>query len=109
MTQANIKFPGDFGSDPEDFADERRGEATGYGNPELTMPLIRLPDATRAKYQNLPPTAAQAAAEKEEAEKNQGGVPAWFWWAAGLMTTFFFAILLIFGRIFFLSKSRVSI
>ena len=106
MTQANIKFPGDFGSDPEDFSDERRGgERGGYGNPELTMPLIRLPEAERAKYQNLPPTATQAAAEKQTAEKNRGGVPGWFWWAAGLMTTFFFALLLIFGAYILFIKS----
>jgi outer membrane protein OmpA-like peptidoglycan-associated protein len=82
MTEANIRIsPEDFGGNQEartDFA--------------ATAPFIQLPEAERAKYQNLPPTPTQAAEQKREEEKKKGGVPTWFWVTAGLLSLFFVAI-----------------
>ena len=96
VTQANIKLPADFGNQPEDF---------GGGRPsDFTTPMIRLPEAERIKYQNLPPTPTQKAAQQKE--ENKGGIPSWFWWSAGLMTVFFFAIIILLAAyILFLNRT----
>lgn len=90
MTQANIKLPPDFGSKQEDFRENQHRQK--QDNYEMTTPLIRLPEAERAKYQNLPPTPAQEAARVREEEKKKGGVPAWVFIGGGLMMMFFFAV-----------------
>jgi outer membrane protein OmpA-like peptidoglycan-associated protein len=103
MTQANINInPADFGSKAEDYS-ERGGSAPV--NYEMTTPLIRLPEAERIKYQNLPPTPTEEAERKKEEEKKGiGGIPNWVWIAAGLMSMFFFAVVVIVGAWYILSR-----
>lgn len=91
MTQANINVPADFGNKPEDYKEQ--GSRENSGNYEFTTPLIRLPEAERAKYQNLPPTE-ESARQKEE-EKKIAGIPAWVWITTLLGTMFFFSVLII--------------
>lgn len=88
VTDSNIKLPS------HDFSDEQAnlGDRTSYG---ATSPFIQLPDAERAKYQNLPPTPTEAAEKKKEEEKEKKGIPGWFWAVAGMLTMFFFAIIVI--------------
>jgi outer membrane protein OmpA-like peptidoglycan-associated protein len=92
VTDSNIKLPND------DFGGEKIGSQTNYG---ATSPFIQLPEAERAKYQNLPPTPAQAAEQKREEEKQKKGIPGWFWAAAGLLSMFFFAVIVILLVYFF--------
>jgi outer membrane protein OmpA-like peptidoglycan-associated protein len=92
MTEARIDVGGaDFGTKAEDFG----GSSQGY---EKTTPYFQLPEAERAKYQNLPPTPTEAAAQQEKQEK--GGIPAWFWVIGGLLVMFFFAIAVL-GVVYF--------
>lgn len=86
VTDQNIKLP------DHDFGGEQAGNQTAYG---ATSPFIQLPEAERAKYQNLPPTPTQAAAQKQEEEKKKGGIPGWFWAVGGLLSAFFFAVITI--------------
>lgn len=96
VTQANIQLPADVGNNPEDFG--------GGRGTDFTTPLIRLPEAERIKYQNLPPTPTEKAAQKKE--ENKGGIPGWFWWAAGLMTVFFFSVIILFAvYVLFLNRT----
>lgn len=82
VTQANVNVPNaDFAADDFGPRDDK------------TTPYFKLPEAERAKYQNLPPTPAEQAA-KEESEK-KGGIPGWVWVAAGLLGMFFFMILVL--------------
>lgn len=102
MTQANISLPSDFGSKPEDFRDAPNQQR--HENYDLTTPLIRLPEAERAKYQNLPPTPAQEAARAKE-EKKKSGVPAWVFIGGGLLMMFMFAVVVLVATYyFFLNK-----
>ncbi len=97
MTQANINFSeGDFGNKPEDYSD-------GPENPEMTTPLIKLPDDVRKKY-NIPPTPAQKAEQKKAEEKNESGIPGWFWVTSGLMTMFFITVVILLGAYFLFIK-----
>ena len=77
-------LPDDFGGTPQD----------------KTMPYFRLPEAERAKYQQLPPTAAEQQAEVEREQKDKGGIPGWFWVAAGLFSMFLFTIAVLSCRVF---------
>jgi outer membrane protein OmpA-like peptidoglycan-associated protein len=52
-----------------------------------------LPEAERAKYQNIPPTPTEEAKQKAEEEKKKGGVPGWVWISGALFSMFFFAII----------------
>lgn len=97
MTKANIEIPADFGNKPEDYKEHGSQEP----NYEFTTPMIRLPEAERAKYQNLPPTPAEEAKQKEEEKKT--GFPTWFWVAGGLMTMFFFTVFVILAAWYILS------
>lgn len=103
MTQLNINLPSDIGSKPEDFREtpnQQRQESY-----DLTTPLIRLPEAERAKYQNIPPTPAQQAEREKEEQKEKGGIPAWVFIGGGLFMMFIFAVaVLIAVKIFFLDK-----
>ena len=95
VTDQNIKIPN------HDFSDEQvnPGNRTNYG---ATSPFIQLPEAERAKYQNLPPTPTQAAEQKKEDDKQKKAViPSWFWAVGGLLTMFFFAIIVIMLVYFF--------
>lgn len=81
-TRANVNVPDtDFGSQPDDFG--------GY---DKTTPYFKLPEAERAKYQQLPPTPAEQAAQAEKEQKEKGGVPVWVWGCAGLTAMFMFAV-----------------
>ena len=63
MTEANINVnPADFGTRPDDFAPADQGY-------DKTTPYFQLPEAERAKYQNLPPTPAEQAAQDEQERK----------------------------------------
>ncbi|HLM62460.1 MAG TPA: OmpA family protein, partial [Pyrinomonadaceae bacterium] len=90
-TQGNIKLPQDvnYGGGQEDFGS--RG-GNDYG---ATTPYFRLPDAERAKYQNVPPTPTQEAEKKRQEEKAKGGVPGWLWVSGGLLAMFLFTILVL--------------
>lgn len=103
MTQANIKLPSDFGSKPEDFRDNQNQQR--QENFDMTTPLIRLPEAERAKYQNVPLSPAQQASQAKEEQKKQGGIPAWVFISGGLMMMFLFAVVVMFASYYiFLDK-----
>lgn len=86
MTEARSDLANaDFGSRPEDFA----GQEEGYGK---TTPYFTLPEAERAKYQNLPPTPTEQAAQAAQARKEQGGVPGWLWTLLAMFAMFFVLI-----------------
>jgi len=72
----------DFGSGADDFG----------GAPDKTTPYFRLPEAERAKYQNLPPTPTEKAAQAKKEQEEKGGVPGWVWVSGGLLSMFFFAV-----------------
>lgn len=94
MTQGNIDFSaGDFGNKPEDYSDSTPE------TPEMTTPLLKLPDDIRRQY-NIPPTPTQKAEQKKEEEKKEGGIPGWFWITAGLMTMFFITVIILLGTYF---------
>ncbi len=91
MTDANINVnPNDFGGDKQSY--------------DKTTPYFQLPEADRAKYQNLPPTPAEKATQAAQEEKEKGGVPGWVWVTAGLMTMFFFAIIVLLVVHFVISR-----
>lgn len=84
-TRANVNInDADFGPPP--------GQEEGYGK---TTPYFRLPEAERAKYENLPPTPAQQAAQAEQERKEHAGVPGWVWAAAGGAVIFVFFLLVL--------------
>ncbi|MGI9036825.1 MAG: OmpA family protein [Pyrinomonadaceae bacterium] len=78
-TQANINLPSrDYGK--EDFGGRQ-------DEPKATMPYFQLPEAERAKYQNLPPVNSEA----EKKDEKKGGIPSWLWASGGLAAMFIFA------------------
>ncbi|MEJ7849426.1 MAG: OmpA family protein [Pyrinomonadaceae bacterium] len=84
VTNTNINVsPADFGSGADDFG----------GAPDKTTPYFSLPEAERAKYQNLPPTPTEQAAQVEKEKEEKGGIPGWFWISAGLLTMLFFMVI----------------
>ena len=93
VTQANVNLNDDFESTDPDFAD--------HSDDGATVPYFRLPDAERAKYQNIPDTPTEKAKKEEQKQRKEGGVPMWFWVSAGLMTMFSFAVLVLLGAWFF--------
>ena len=100
-TQGNIKLPQDVnygGGQEEDFGG-RGGGDTDYG---ATTPYFRLPDAERAKYQNVPPTPTQEAEKKRQEDKAKGGIPGWLWVSGGLLAMFLFAVVMLFIVYFFI-------
>jgi len=105
MTQANIKLPGDdFGGSKqqENFGGSQK-EESNYG---ATTPYFRLPEAERAKYQNVPLTPTQEAEKQKEEEKQKGGIPGWVWVSGGLISMFLFAVfVLLIVYIFFLKTT----
>ncbi len=66
------------------------GAADPSGGYEKTTPYFQLPEAERAKYQKLPPTAAEQAAKEAEEKRARGGIPGWVWIAAGGTAVFLF-------------------
>ena len=90
VTNANVKVdPADFGSSPEDFG---AAPAGGY---DKTTPYFRLPEAERAKYQNLPPTPTEKAEQERREQAQKGGIPTWLWAVAGLVGMFLFAVVVL--------------
>lgn len=81
VTQDNIRLPQD------DFGGGKRED---FG---ATSPFINLPEAERAKYQNLPPTPTQKAAEQKKEDDSKGGIPGWFWASLALLGMFFVALI----------------
>ena len=75
----------DFGSAPDDF-----GAVS-----DKTTPYFKLPEAERAKYQNLPPTPTEQAAREQKEQKEKGGIPGWVWILSGLFIMFFFALVIL--------------
>ncbi len=102
ISQASIKLPGN-----EDFSGNADRHGSGGGNDfGATTPYFRLPDAERAKYENVPLTPTQEAAKQKEADKQKGGVPSWVWVSGGLAAMFVFSIaVLLLAWFFILGKS----
>lgn len=75
----------DFGSASDDF-----GVVS-----DKTTPYFSLPEAERAKYQNLPLTPTEQAAREQKAQKEKGGIPSWVWILGGLGVMFFFALVIL--------------
>lgn len=92
VTNAQIDLSqADFGSGSDDFG----------GAANKTTPYFSLPEAERAKYQNLPPTPTEQAARAEKEKEEKGGIPGWFWVSAGLLSMFFFAVVVLLFVFFF--------
>jgi outer membrane protein OmpA-like peptidoglycan-associated protein len=98
MTEARVDMANaDFGGQPNDFGG---GQEEGYGK---TTPYFQLPEAERAKYQNLPPTPAEQAEKAAQEQKAKGGVPGWIWALLAMFTMFFVMIVgIVFVYFFFL-------
>jgi outer membrane protein OmpA-like peptidoglycan-associated protein len=87
MTEARVDMANaDFGSRSEDFG----GQSEGYGK---TTPYFTLPEAERAKYQNLPPTPTEQAAQDAQEQKKKGGVPGWVWALLAMFIMFFILLI----------------
>lgn len=94
ITSANVNVnPADIGSAPEDFG--------GGGGYEKTTPYFRLPEAERAKYQNLPPTPTEKAEQEKREQAEKGGIPGWVWASLGLFSMFMFALVVL-GLVYFI-------
>jgi len=91
-TQGNIKLPQDVNYGGGQENEGGRGGDNDYG---ATTPYFRLPDAERAKYQNVPPTPTQEAETKRQEEKAKGGVPGWLWVSGGMLAMFLFTVLIL--------------
>ncbi len=102
ITQENIDLPGNY--EKQEHYGARSSESYG-----ATTPYFRLPDAERAKYQDLPPTPTEEAEQKKEEEK-QSGVPTWMWISAGMATMFIFFIVVLLAVYFlFLNKTGFNV
>ena len=96
VTNANVNVsPADFGSAPDDF---------GGGGYDKTTPYFRLPEAERAKYQNLPPTPTEKADQEKKEQAEKGGIPGWVLVAGGLLSMFLFAVVVLLFVYFFLLR-----
>jgi outer membrane protein OmpA-like peptidoglycan-associated protein len=94
-TRANVNISpeADFGGSPAE-------SAGAYGK---TTPYFQLPEAEKAKYQQLPPTPTEQAAQEAADLKAKGGIPGWVWiLSGGLVIFFFFLIVLAVVGVFFL-------
>lgn len=99
VTNANVNVnAADFGSAPEDFG------SVGY---DKTTPYFSLPEAERAKYQNLPPTPTEKAEQERKEREEKGGIPGWLWASGGLLGMFVFAVLVL-GFVFFFMIRETS-
>ena len=95
VTNANANVsPADFGSAPDDFG----------GGYDKTTPYFRLPEAERAKYQNLPPTPTEKAEQEKKEQAEKGGIPGWIWVGGGLISMFLFAVAVLAFVYFFLLR-----
>ena len=90
-TRANIN--------PDDFGPSSAGADSGdYGK---TTPYFKLPEAERAKYQNLPPTPTQQAEQEKAEAAAKGGIPGWVWAVSGISLLMIF-LLLVLGVVAFI-------
>ncbi len=97
VTQGNINLQqDDFGSD------DSSGQNQEFG---VTTPYFRLPEAERAKYQDIPPTPTEEAAEKAKEEKAKGGIPGWVWISGALFSMFMFVIVALLAFYIFFWKT----
>ncbi len=104
ITQANINIPN------EDFGEKQFSSGSQNEQYGATTPYFRLPEAERAKYQNIPPTPTQEAENKKQEEKKKGGVPAWLWISGGLLSMFLFAVfVLLVVYIFLFNKTGFEV
>jgi len=100
MTEPNINVnPNDLGGGYND-----PGPSADTPTYDKTTPYFRLPEAERAKYQNLPPTPAEQAAAAEAAETAKGGIPGWVWITAAMMILVFLAIVVVAGVYIFIIR-----
>ena len=90
----NNALEADFGSAPDDF---------GTVN-DKTTPYFQLPEAERAKYQNLPLTPTEQARIDEKDAKEKGGIPNWVWILSGLFIMFFFAVIILGIVLYFVTR-----
>src|SRR5215204_545308 len=98
VTNANVRVnAADVGSAPEDFG----APAGGY---DRTTPYFRLPEADRAKYQDLPPTPTEKAEQDKRDQQAKGGIPGWVWAGAGLFGMFLFAVVVLLFVYFFILR-----
>ncbi len=104
MTAANVNVnPADIGSAPEDFG----APAGGY---DKTTPYFRLPEAERAKYQDLPPTPTEKADQEKREQAAKGGIPVWVWAGAAIIAMMMFAIMVLaFVYFFVLRESQFEV
>jgi len=92
MTEARVDTANaDFGQPAQE---------EGYGK---TTPYFTLPEAERAKYQNLPPTPTEQAAQDAQEQKAKGGVPTWIW-SLLVMLVLFFVMLVGIAVVYFLVR-----
>jgi len=106
ITQANIDLSEtDFGGKQDKYGSgQEESGGAGYG---VTTPYFRLPEAERAKYQNLPPTPTEKAAQEKKEKAEKGGIPGWVWISGSLFSMFFFAVLvLLIVYVFFFRPSE---
>jgi len=94
-TQGNIKLPQNNYGGQDGGGSDGGGNGSGGNEYGATTPYFRLPEAERAKYQEVPPTPTQAAEQKRQEEKAKGGIPGWLWVSGGLTAMFLFAILML--------------
>lgn len=109
ISQASIKLPQneDFSGNADNYGSSSGSGSSGGGNDfGATTPYFRLPDAERAKYENVPLTPTQEAAKQKEEDKQKGGVPSWVWVSGGLAAMFIFSVvILLLAWYFILRKS----
>ncbi len=98
LTEPNIKINDpNVGMSPDEFA---RAESF-----DKTPPYFQLPEAEKAKYQQIPPTPTEAAEQRAAENTSQGGIPSWVWIAAGAMTFLFFVIVALMAAYFFYGRN----
>ena len=97
MTEARLDMANaDFGGQSNQFG----AQEEGYGK---TTPYFTLPEAERAKYQNLPPTPTEQAEQTAQEQKAKGGVPGWVWALLAMFAMFFVMVVgITFAYFFFL-------
>ena len=102
-TQGNIRLPNnqDFSGNADTYGSSNSGGGNDFG---ATTPYFRLPDAERAKYENVPLTPTQEAAKQKQEDKQKGGVPSWIWASGGLLAMFIFAVVVLGVVAFFILR-----
>lgn len=98
LTEPNIKINDpNIGMSPDEFA---RAESF-----DKTTPYFQLPEAEKAKYQQIPPTPTEIAEKQAAEDSNKGGIPSWVWFAAGGMTLMFLVIVVLMAAYFLYGRN----